>query len=52
MTSVVNMADVNPLLMNGISHRYHLDESTFIFRGIRSNFLFVFHFSMKFILAN
>ena len=22
--------------MNGLSHRYHLGESTFIFRGIRS----------------
>ena len=28
-------------------HPYHLDESTFIFRGIRS--IFFFHFSMKFI---
>ena len=25
-------------LMNGFSHHYHLGESTFIFRGIRSDF--------------
>ena len=31
---------------------YHLDESTFIFRGIRSNFSFLFHFSMKIKTAN
>ena len=28
----------NPYLTNGISHHYHLGESTFIFRGIRSDF--------------
>ena len=38
----------NPLMTNGFSHPYHLDESTFIFRGIRSIFSFLFHFSMKF----
>ena len=43
---------VNLLVTNGFSHPYHLDESTFIFRGIRSNFLFLFHFSMKFKKAN
>ena len=42
----------NPLLMNGLSQRYHLDESTFIFRGIASNFSFLFHFSMKIKIAN
>ena len=31
---------------------YHLDESTVIFKGIRSNFSFLFYFSMKFIQAN
>ena len=30
--------------MNGFSHPYHLDESTIIFRGIRSNFSFLFNF--------
>ena len=39
-------------MTNGLSHPYHLDESIFIFRGIRSNFSFLFHFSMKFLLAN
>ena len=31
---------------------YQLDESTSIFRGIRSNFSFLFHFSMKLMFAN
>ena len=30
----------NPLVTDGLSHPYHLDESTLIFRGIRSNFSF------------
>ena len=42
----------NPLVTNGLSHPYHLDESTSICRGIRSNFSFLFHFSMKFLQAN
>ena len=29
---------LNPHLTNGFSHYYHLGESTFMFRGIRSNF--------------
>ena len=38
----------NPLVTNGLSHHYHLDRSTFIFRGISEVFfLFLFHFSMK-----
>ena len=28
----------NPYLKNGFSHRYQLDGSTFIFRGVRSDF--------------
>ena len=39
-------------MTNGLSHSYHLDESTFIFRGVRSNILFSFHFSMKINLAS
>ena len=31
---------LNPLVTNGLSHPYHLDEFIFIFRGIRSNFSF------------
>ena len=32
---------INPYMMNGLSsHPYHLDESIFIFRDIRSNFHF------------
>ena len=43
---------INPIVTNGISHPYHLDESTFIHRGIRSDFSFLFHFSMKIKIAN
>ena len=39
----------NPLVTNGLSHPYHLDESTFTFRGIRS---ILFYFSMNFLCAN
>ena len=39
-------------MTNGFSHPYHLDESIFVFRGIGSNFSFLFHFSMNIILAN
>ena len=44
----------NPIVTNGLFHCYHLDESTFIFtyRGIRSNFSFLFDFSMKIKIAN
>ena len=30
----------NPLVTNGLSHFYHFDESTFIFRGFRSKISF------------
>ena len=43
---------INPYLTNGFSHHYQLDESTFIFRGHRSDFYFLTHFSMKFLQAN
>ena len=39
-------------MTNGFSHHYHLGESTFMFRGVRSDLEFLFHFSMKFLLAN
>ena len=35
---------INPLVMNGLSHPYQMDEYIFIFRGIRSNYSFIFHF--------
>ena len=38
--------------MNGFSHHYQLDESTVIFRGVRSDIYFLSHFSMKFLQAN
>ena len=43
---------INPLVTNGFSHSYHLDEFTSIFRGIRGNFQFSFHFSMNLVPAN
>ena len=39
-------------MTNEFSHPYQLDESTFSLRGIRSNFSFLFHFSMKIMSAN
>ena len=43
---------INPYLTNGFSHHYQLGESTFIFRGDRSNFYFLSQFSIKFLFAN
>ena len=34
----LSLITFNPYLTNGFSHHYHLGESTFIFRGIRSDF--------------
>ena len=42
----------NPLVTNGFSHAYQMDESTLILRGSGSDFSFLFHFSMKFMSAN
>ena len=39
-------------MTNGLSHSYRLDESIFIFRSVRSNFSFLFHFSMKIMSAD
>ena len=36
-------------MRNGLAHQYHLGEPTIIFRGTRSDFEFLFHFSMKFL---
>ena len=47
-----SMVSINTFVTNGLSHPYHLDESTFIFRVIRSNFSFLFHFWREFISAN
>ena len=40
----VTSTAINPYLTNGFSHRYQLDESTFIFRGVGSDFLFFIQF--------
>ena len=42
----------NPPVTNGLSHRYHLDKSTFVSKGVRCSFSFLFHFSMKIVKAN
>ena len=44
----------NPLVTSEISHPYHLDESIFIFKGLRCFFFsfHFFHFSMKIMSAN
>ena len=41
---VCAVVSLNPLVTNGPSHCYQLDESTFIYRGIRSDFFFVISF--------
>ena len=48
----LNLVQINPYLTNGFYHHYQLDESTFIFRGVRSDFYFLSHFSMKFLCAS
>ena len=50
--SVCHQNYFNPYLTNGFSHHYQLDEFTFIFRGVRSDYYFLSHFSMKFLCAN
>ena len=42
VAAISNGGIVNPLVTNGLSHPYHLDESSFIFRGFRNNF-FIFN---------
>ena len=44
--------NLNPYLTNGFSHHYQLGESTFIFRGVKSDFYFKSYFSMTFLCAN
>ena len=39
-------------MTNGFSYCYHMEESTFIFRGFRCDFKILFKFSMKFLCAN
>ena len=41
----------NPLVTNGLYYPYHLDKSTFIFRGIRSIFSLLHQFLMKIKIA-
>ena len=49
----VNMImQCNPYLTNRFSHHYQLDESTFVFRGVRCDFICLSHISMTFLCAN
>ena len=41
--------DNSVFVMNGLAHRYHLGEATFILRGIRGGFKFLLTFSMNFL---
>ena len=43
---------INPFVTNGLSHPYQFGESTFVYRSIRTDFSFLFHFSMKNMCAN
>ena len=45
-------ASLTQSLTDGFSHHYQLGESTFIFRGVRNDFYFLSHFSMKILKAN
>ena len=49
--TLIIWSTVNPLVTNGLSHPYHLDESIVIFRGIRSKISFLDEI-MKFLSAN
>ena len=49
---VLTFREIYPLVTNGFSHPYHLGESIFIFRGTKSNFSFLFQFSINIISAN
>ena len=48
-TAIIHL---KPYMTNGLSHHYHLGESTLIFRGNTSDFEFLTHCSMKFLYAN
>ena len=39
---MVPLSHINPLVTNGLSHSYHFDESTFIFKGHQEYFIFIF----------
>ena len=43
----VCLEDFNPILTNWLSHRYHLGESTFMLRGIGSDFNFLYIFNIS-----
>ena len=41
MLSESILVAINPYVMNGLGHHFHLDESTLMFRGVRSGFRLV-----------
>ena len=38
--SLFQEKNINPYLTNGFSHHYQMGESTFIFRGVKSDLIF------------
>ena len=44
--------NINPYVMNGLSHPYQLDEPIFILGGSGFLFSFLFHFSIKCMSSN
>ena len=42
--TIISRGRVNPLVTNGLSHRYHLDESTFILGAWEVIFIFASFF--------
>ena len=38
---------INLLVTNGLSHHYHLDESSFTFRGVTTDFYFLSHLRIE-----
>ena len=44
ITTIPSSIKLYPCLTNGFSHHYYLEESTFIFRGVRHDFYFFISF--------
>ena len=51
-SQVSDVVYINSYLTNGVSHHYQLDESTFNFWCVRSDFYFLSLFSLKLLCAN
>ena len=51
-TTIKSETYINPLTTNRFTHHYHLGESTFNSRVIKSDFKFLISFSMEILSAN